>query len=202
MSTIDQTPAADTEGRIVDLTPDLLRTWLREQTAVLFDVREDFERATEWIPGSRHHALGGLDPKAVRRDADGKRIVFHCRSGKRSHQAAGHFRDAGDLVFQLAGGIEAWKAAGLPVERARTAGLDVMRQVQVTAGSLVLIGVLLGVFASPWFLLLSGFIGAGLIFAGLSGWCGMAKLLARMPWNRVPTCSAAANEPSQQGDLA
>ena len=60
-----------------------------------------------------------------------------------------------------------------------------MRQVQIVAGSLVLLGVVLGTTVSPLFLLLSGFVGAGLVFAGLSGWCGMAQLLALAPWNRV-----------------
>jgi hypothetical protein len=60
-----------------------------------------------------------------------------------------------------------------------------MRQVQITAGSLVALGTALGWFVSPWFLILSGFVGCGLMFAGLSGWCGMAMMLGRMPWNRV-----------------
>ena len=71
-----------------------------------------------------------------------------------------------------------------------------MRQVQITAGSLVLIGLLAGVLASPWALILSGFVGAGLVFAGASGWCGMAVLLARMPWNRVTP--AGVGRPSKR----
>jgi len=74
--------------------------------------------------------------------------------------------------------------------------LDVMRQVQVTAGSLVLIGVLLGAFLNPWFLILSGFVGSGLMFAGLSGWCGMAKLLGNMPWNKRSTISNHQSAPA------
>lgn len=203
MSAMDQTAVSAPGGQIVDLQPALLSDWLREGSAVLLDVREDFERASEWIPGSWHHALSQLDPKAVRRICDGKRIVFHCRSGKRSHEAAAQFRDAGELVFHLAGGIEAWKAAGMPVERATGGGIDVMRQVQITAGGLVLVGVLLGALVSPWFLLLSGFVGGGLMFAGLSGWCGMAKLLARMPWNRTgASCSMPRAQKFTQGEQA
>jgi hypothetical protein len=59
-----------------------------------------------------------------------------------------------------------------------------MRQVQIEAGSLVLLGIVLGVWVAPAFLGLSAFVGAGLAFAGLSGWCGVARLLALMPWNR------------------
>lgn len=84
----------------------------------------------------------------------------------------------------LEGGIDAWKAAGLEVEQDPTQPLELQRQVMIAAGSLVLLGVLLGYALSPWLFLLSGFVGAGLIFAGISGFCGMALLLQRMPWNR------------------
>lgn len=84
----------------------------------------------------------------------------------------------------LEGGIEARKEAGLPVARDSNQPIEIMRQVQIAAGSLVLIGVVLGALLHPAFYGLAGFVGAGLLFAGLSGWCGMAKLLALMPWNR------------------
>ena len=80
--------------------------------------------------------------------------------------------------------LDAWTAAGLPVEEDRNAPLELMRQVQIAAGLLVLTGVGLGFAASPAFFGLAGFVGAGLTFAGATGWCGMAKLLAAMPWNR------------------
>jgi rhodanese-related sulfurtransferase len=84
----------------------------------------------------------------------------------------------------LEGGLEAWKKAGLPTLVDVNRPIEVMRQVQIAAGSLVLLGVLLAATTSSWFLLLAGLVGAGLVFAGLSGWCGMALLLARAPWNR------------------
>ncbi|MCA9299540.1 MAG: DUF2892 domain-containing protein, partial [Phycisphaerales bacterium] len=117
--------------------------------------------------------------------------------GRRSADAARKYRSNGEDVYHLAGGIEAWKASGRPTARSDAAPrLDVMRQVQITAGSLVLIGVVLGVTVSNWFLILSGFVGSGLVFAGLSGWCGMAKLLGRMPWNRIDctSCSGVSHE--------
>ncbi len=170
---------------LVDVSPGMLKEWLGQDDTVLVDVREDFEHAVERIANSKHHPLSKLDPKAIEEEHPGKRVVFHCRSGKRSKQAALRFHDGKQQVFHLAGGIEAWKSAGLKTVRSEAGPrIDIMRQVQITAGSLVLTGVILGVFASKWFLLLSGFVGAGLIFAGLSGWCGMAKLLARMPWNK------------------
>jgi rhodanese-related sulfurtransferase len=71
----------------------------------------------------------------------------------------------------------------------RKAPLPIMRQVQIAAGSLVLLGLVLAVLVSPWFMALSAFVGAGLIVAGISGFCGMANLLLHMPWNRPSDCS-------------
>ena len=99
---------------------------------------------------------------------------------------------AGCEAYILEGGIDAWKKAGLPVAVDRGQPIEIMRQVQITAGALVLAGVLLGIWVAPAFLALSGFVGAGLMFAGISGWCGMAKLLGLMPWNRRGPARAAA----------
>lgn len=177
-------------GRSHTVDAHTLHDWLESGQAVLVDVREPFEHATERIAGARHVPLGHVDPAKLAPDSGGQRLVFHCRSGARSGRALEKCEQAlsqsGIEVYHLEGGIEAWKAAGKPVARAKAAPkLDVMRQVQVTAGSLVALGVLLGVVVSPWFLIIPGFVGCGLTFAGLSGWCGMAKLLALMPWNRV-----------------
>ncbi len=168
-----------------DVTPDLLASWMDAGDTVLVDVREDYEHAEERIEGALLRPLSAFDPDAVREDAGGKRVVFHCRSGKRSLDAAAQYRENGEATFHLAGGIETWKAAGQPVVRPETGPrLPLMRQVQVAAGALVALGTGLGVTASPWFLAVPGFVGLGLMFAGITGWCGMAKLLAVMPWNR------------------
>ncbi|MCA9296681.1 MAG: rhodanese-like domain-containing protein [Phycisphaerales bacterium] len=179
-----------TEGcDIVEITPDVLKEWLAAGDTVLIDVREPFEHAGERIQGAKNVPLSSFDPASVRREHGDKRVVFHCRTGKRSAEAATKFGVDAAQTFHLAGGIESWKQSGESTERSAGAPkIDVMRQVQITAGSLVLLGVLLGVFVSPWFLILSGFVGGGLTFAGLSGWCGMAKLLARMPWNARVSC--------------
>ncbi|MCP3903176.1 MAG: rhodanese-like domain-containing protein [Planctomycetes bacterium] len=171
---------------IVDVTPEQLQQWLDAGETVLVDVREDFEHSAERIEGARHVALAKIDTDELRRMKNGHRIVFHCRTGKRSLDAARRFARDEEPAFHLAGGIEAWKTAGHQTRRSATAPkIDVMRQVQMTSGSLVLAGVVLGWLVSPWFLALSAFVGAGLFFAGASGWCGMAKLLSRMPWNRT-----------------
>ena len=161
-----------------------LQHWLQDGRAVLIDIREADEYAREHIPGARHVPLSGFNAN----DFDGMhdRIgVFHCASGNRTAGAASRLmQTAFGEVHLLQGGLDAWRAAGLPVNVNRRAPLPIMRQVLIVAGSLVVIGVALGLAVSPWFNLLAGFVGAGLAFAGISGFCGMTRVLAVMPWNR------------------
>ncbi len=104
---------------------------------------------------------------------------------------------AADEAYILEGGLDAWKRAGLPVQIDPGQPLELSRQVQIVAGGLVLAGTIAGAWLSPWFLLLPGFVGAGLVFAGLSGFCGLARVLMRMPWNRrfQDAVSAASAQP-------
>lgn len=179
---------------VTEVTPELLESWLNNKEAVLVDVREDYEHAQEKIDGAVNRPLSKLDPSALRAEFGDKRVVFHCRSGKRSHDAATRFAHPDETVFHLAGGIEQWKSSGHGVERAPGAPkLPLMRQVLLVAGSMVTLGVVLGVVLNPWFLLIAGFFGVGLTFAGATGWCGLAMLLGKMPWNRVSTPSSASN---------
>jgi len=153
--------------------------------AVLIDVRDADEHAREHIPGARHHALSRIDVETPVRAGDDI-LVFHCRSGARTSGNAGRLAAAAQncQAYILEGGLDAWKKAGLPVRLDRKQPIEIMRQVQIVAGTLILLGVLLGAFVAPGFYVLSGFVGAGLLFAGLSGFCGMARLLAGMPWNK------------------
>jgi rhodanese-related sulfurtransferase len=154
--------------------------------AILIDIREHAEHAAEHIVGARLAPLSAIDTHDFDRDHD-KIAVFHCRSGMRTQTNAARllakgFREA----HFLDGGIEAWKAAGYAVHRgAKRPPIDLMRQVQIAAGSLVLVGVALGLTVNPALFGVAAFVGAGLTFAGASGWCGMARLLALMPWNRA-----------------
>ncbi len=169
-----------------DVSPAELERLLAAGEVTLIDVREDFEHRGEHIAPSENMPLSKFDADALLARDDTDRIVLHCKSGARSGKAAAQLAAAGVSVPQLTGGIDAWKSAGKPTVKPKGAPkLDVMRQMQITAGSLTLVGTLLGVFVSPWFLIVPGFIGTGLTFAGLSGWCGMAKALALMPWNRA-----------------
>jgi rhodanese-related sulfurtransferase len=177
---------------LVEVSPEMVERWLAEGDTVLVDVREDYEHATERIEDTHHHPLSKFSAEQLREVADQKRLVFHCRSGKRSAEAAAKLGDA--QAFHLQGGIEGWKSSGRATIRSESAPkLDVMRQVQIVAGSLIVFGVVCGVFISSWFLSISAFVGCGLIFAGTTGWCGMAMLLSRMPWNRAsPSCKSCS----------
>lgn len=181
--------ANPTTERPVDVAPGTLSQWLDSGDTLLIDVREDVEHAEQRIPGAIPMPLSRFDAQAIRDRAGSSRVVFHCRSGKRSLDAANRYAQRGEPTFHLAGGIDAWQAAGQRILSPPTGRLPIMRQVQIVAGSLVVLGVVLGVTVSPWLLILAGFVGAGLVFAGVSGWCGMAKLLAAMPWNRVAGAS-------------
>lgn len=181
-----------TAPTLVDVSPELLEEWLANGEAVLIDVRENVEHAAERIPAAKHIPLGTLDPEALRAEHGVLRVVFHCRGGGRSSKAAAKYSIGDEPVYHLAGGLSGWKDSGRAVARPRgKQPLDIMRQVQLTAGALVLAGTLLGAFVSPSFLLLSGFVGGGLMFSGASGSCGMARVLGVMPWNRVSTQSCS-----------
>jgi len=154
--------------------------------AILIDIRDADEHARERIAGAHHRPLAGLGGGAP--VADAAVVVFHCRSGMRTDASAALLASClapGGRAYRLAGGLEAWKRAGLPVERDPRQPLELMRQVQIAAGALILAGAALGfLVASAWFLLPTA-VGAGLVFAGVSGTCGLARVLVRMPWNRA-----------------
>lgn len=160
-----------------------LKTWMDRGEAVLIDVREQNEFARESIPGAAHVPLSNFDPAQIPA-TNGKRLVVHCLSGKRSANAQAQLAKAGIAAINFSGGIMGWKASGYPIRENKSAPLPIMRQVQIAAGTLVLTGAALGAFVHPGFYALSAAIGAGLIFAGATGWCGMASFLGLLPYNR------------------
>ena len=153
--------------------------------AVLIDIREADEHARERIPGAQHHALSRIDHNTPVRAGDDV-LIFHCRSGARTKGNAVRLAAAAPKceTYILEGGLNAWKKAGLPVTLDRGQPIDLMRQMQIAAGSLALLGVVLGTWVNPDFYVLPAFIGAGLVVAGVTGVCPMVRLLQRMPWNR------------------
>ncbi len=156
--------------------------------ALLVDVRDRDEHARERIAGALNVPLSELHARPVAHDGI---VLFHCRSGLRtSANGAALAGAARGEAYVVDGGLDAWRKAGLPVETDRRAPIEIMRQVQIAAGSLALGGAALGYFLNPAFYGLSAFVGAGLIFAGVSGTCMMAHALRRAPWNRIAAPAA------------
>jgi rhodanese-related sulfurtransferase len=170
---------------LTKIDPKTVADGLKAGRFHLIDIRETDEYAREHISGAVSIPLSRVEQADVKLEA-GRTAVFHCKSGMRTEANCARLaaRVDGDALI-LEGGLDAWKKAGLPVKDNAKAPLPMNRQVQITAGTLVLAGALIGTFVHPAGYALSGFIGAGLIFAGVSGWCGMANVLAAMPWNRT-----------------
>lgn len=153
--------------------------------ALLLDVRTPGEFRAAHVAGSISQPLDHLDPASLQTLlTPGRACVVLCQSGNRARKAAERLKAAGlSGIFVVEGGLQAWQAAGLPVEKGAGV-LSLERQVRIGAGLLVLTGIALGTWVHPGFYGLSAFVGAGLVFAGITDWCGMGLLLARMPWNR------------------
>lgn len=175
------------------ISPERARRLLQEG-AIPVDIREADEHAREHIPGAHSRPLSSSASPLI--TPRGAAVIFHCRSGMRTASAADQLAAGiapGCEAYVLEGGLDAWKKAGLPVATDRSQPLEMQRQVQIGAGSMVLAGVLLGFLVSPGFFALSGFVGAGLVMAGATGFCGMARLLRRAPWNRALRPAKAAS---------
>ncbi len=153
----------------------------------LIDVRTPVEHEEMRIAGSRLMPLDKLDAASVKAAAEGnERCILICRSGKRAEQAFEKLRAAGleNLVI-LEGGVTDWETAGLPLERSTRRRLPLMRQVQLIIGVLAITGSILALTVNKNFAIIPAILGAGLTMAGATGWCGLAILLSRMPWNKV-----------------
>ena len=153
----------------------------------LIDVRTPVEFREAHVDFARNVPLDQLDPQTIRSQRNcspTEPLYVICRSGGRGKQACERLAAAGLDVVNVEGGTQAWDASGLPVVRGKKA-ISLERQVRIAAGALVLSGAVLALTVQPYFALLSGFVGAGLMFAGITDTCGMGMLLARMPWNRV-----------------
>lgn len=160
------------------------KAWLDEGKALLIDVREPAEYASQKIAGAASKPLGSICCGNL--PETDKKIIIHCQRGMRGENACNKLISENNAleIYNLEGGIEAWQRVGLPIEQGGHKILPLDRQVQLTIGLSVLTFGLLGYAVNPAFALGAAFFGAGLTNAGLTGWCGLAKLMARMPWNR------------------
>lgn len=155
----------------------------------LIDVRTPREYARAHVAGAVLAPLESFERGLLRQQfcaSPEAPLYVLCHSGGRAKTAIAKLEQAGVFPCVLVeGGTAGWIRAGLPVERQAVSGISLERQVRIAAGFLVLVGTALGFFWNPAFLGLSAFVGAGLIFAGITDICGMGMMLARMPWNRM-----------------
>lgn len=172
------------------ITPKELDALHQQGEAIdLVDVRTPVEFREVHAAYARNIPLDAFDPNTVMSNRNGssdKPLYVICRSGSRAAKACEKLAGCGhDHVVNVEGGTLAWEQAGLPVKRGQKA-MSLERQVRIAAGFLVLTGVILGFAVHPAFFGLSGFVGAGLMFAGITDTCAMGMLIAKMPWNKVP----------------
>ena len=163
----------------------ILKQWLEQGDVVLIDVREPAEHRAEHIEGANLLPLAQVRAASLP-GVPGKKVVVHCLKGGRGSQACEKLLTENPLleIYNLEGGINAWSTAGFPVKRSGSFLLPLDRQVQLTIGTCVLAAAALTYFVDPIFLLVAAVIGTGLIIAGLTGFCGLARLIALMPWNQ------------------
>jgi len=174
-----------------EVAPDLAQG----QISSLIDVRTGAEYDAEHVQGSRSIPLHELEQRAEEVRATAAPRLLLCRTGARAEEARRTLERLGvGGLTVIEGGIEALRSAGLETVRGR-GKISLERQVRIAAGILALAGAALGFLVNPLFHALPGFIGAGLVFAGITDWCGMGLVLARMPWNR----SRAAATPVLSG---
>ncbi len=162
-----------------------LKQWLANNEAVVVDVREPAEHASSKIEGAVLLPLAQVSKNNLP-DYQGKKLVVHCHAGMRSSNACQRLlaEDPSLEIYNLEGGIKAWAEAGQVIQCSGKRCIPLDRQVQIGIGFLLLLVTFLTVFISSKFLWLIGLFGVGLVFAGLSGFCGLAFILSKMPWNQ------------------
>ena len=185
---------------VTTISPQQLADLCKRGQIDLLDVRTPVEFRELHATAARNVPLDRLDPVAVMQARNGSKdepLYLICRSGSRGQQACEKFLAAGfSNVVNVEGGTLAWAECGLPVVRGKKA-ISLERQVRIAAGSLVLLGVLLGWLVHPVLFGLSAFVGAGLVFAGITDTCGMGMMLARMPWNQVKDAPSTCCAPKE-----
>lgn len=160
----------------------------QKQGALLIDLSDACDYRREHIKGSISQPIDVLQAKGLPEQAkQASEIIYYCRVGVRTSMADPFLAELlpDKQAYMLENGLRGWRDAYLPTELNRSAPMELMRQVQIGAGSMVLLGALLGWLLSPYFFLICAFVGGGLICSGITGWCGMTVLLAKMPWNRL-----------------
>lgn len=170
---------------IKNIDAKTLKKWLENDEAIVIDVREPAEHESLKIINSKLVPLSQICKNQLP-EISSKKLVLHCHGGRRSLSACNKIlsEDSELEIYNLEGGISAWKNEGFSVETSDKFFLPLDRQVQLAIGCGVFFGSILGFFVNQLFFLLPIFFGAGLIFASLTGYCGLAVLIGKMPWNK------------------
>ena len=174
---------------ISTVTPEVLEDLRKNGHPIeLIDVRTPAEYRECHATPARNVPFDSLDPKTIMASRNGSHkapLYIICQSGTRAQKACEKFYTLGHTqIVNIVGGTQAWQEGGLPVVRGKKV-LSLERQVRITAGIFVLTGALLGWIIHPAFIGISAFVGAGLVFAGITDSCGMGMMLAKMPWNQI-----------------
>jgi rhodanese-related sulfurtransferase len=185
------------------ISPVELKALVENGRAIdLIDVRTPAEFRELHVTGARNVPLDRLDPQTLRSETKaGSEIPLYviCQKGGRGKQACEKLAAAGwSNVVNVEGGTLACEAVGVAVVRGKKT-ISLERQVRIAAGSLVFAGSVLALTVHPYFVGLAAFVGAGLVFAGVTDTCGMAMLLARMPWNQVKACDSGMSSTASAG---
>jgi len=154
----------------------------KKEKVKLVDIRSPQEYSRESIGCAENISVDDIYDADIKSD---EIVVLHCQSGNRTNQAASKVAGLNAKeVYLLDGGISAWKQHKQPTVKNLKEPLPLMRQVQIIVGFLVVLGVVLSFVVNPYFSLLSAFVGAGLLVAGLTGFCGLARILMILPYNK------------------
>lgn len=162
-----------------------LKEWIDNDEVCLVDVRETIEHNAFRIDNSAHLPLGTITGNKI--PETDKKIVIYCLKGVRGQKACEKVTASVDglHVFNLEGGIDAWRSAGMPIKASDKKHFPLDRQVQITIGTFVVLSVIASVMINPAFVWVAALFGAGLLFAGVTGNCPLALLIAKMPWNKA-----------------
>lgn len=163
----------------------------RQPRLTLVDVRTPAEFHAAHIECARLQPLPDLRSANLLKEFGQETLYVICQSGARAAKAISRLEESGmENCVLVEGGMDAWLQAGLPTIRGKSNSLSILRQVQITVGLICAVGSTLAILVSRFFAVLPLLMGIGLLFAGLTGTCGLALFLSVMPWNRSQSCGA------------
>ncbi len=172
---------------IKQIKPQQAKELLEKGEACIIDVRELSEHKAQSIRGACLIPIGEISAEKIPQQFINKKIILHCQRGGRSSRACSQLIQENPAldIYNLEGGILGWSESGLATACATNKPvMSLERQVRLTAGAMVFAGSFLAIIVDPIFIIVPLFIGFGLAFTAIIDWCGMAKILAMMPWNK------------------